>query len=94
MRKLAHDRVDRFSRSRIDFFEWAVFKECVDDDFQAAQPMIEDEKTARDHEEHLGQVQIVALRHWNFGFEEMDRFVAEKSNRAAANRGNSGRETK
>src|SRR5712691_9786289 len=45
--------------------------------------MVENEQAARDHEEHLGQIQIVTLRDGNFRFEETDRFVAEKSDSAA-----------
>src|SRR4029077_7981991 len=41
--------------------------------------MIEDEKSIRNHEHHLGQFQFIALRCRNFGFEDMDRFVAEET---------------
>ena len=44
--------------------------------------MVEDEKAACNHEDHLGQLQFIALRCRNFGFEEMDRFVAEEANGA------------
>ena len=46
--------------------------------------MVEDEKDARNHEDYLGQLQFIALRYRNFGFEEMDGFVAEETNSAAA----------
>ena len=46
--------------------------------------MIEDEKAAGNHEDHLGQLQFIAFRHRNFGFEEVDCFVAEEANSAAA----------
>ena len=45
--------------------------------------MVENEEAACNHEEHLGQMQIVTLRDRNFRFEETDRFVAEKSDSAA-----------
>ena len=46
--------------------------------------MVEDEKAACNHEDGLGQLQFVALCRRNFRFEEMDRFVAEETNCAAA----------
>src|SRR5215468_9042249 len=46
--------------------------------------MVEYEKDARNHEDYLGQLQFVALRSWNFRFEEMDGFVAEETNSTAA----------
>src|SRR5436309_11374429 len=49
--------------------------------------MVEDEKTTGNHEDHLGQFQFIALRCRNFGFEEMDRFVAEETNGATTESG-------
>ena len=37
-----------------------------------------------DHEEHLGQLEIITARYRNFWFEEIDRFVAEKTDSAAS----------
>src|ERR1700747_252331 len=42
--------------------------------------MIEDEEATRDHQEHFGQMEIVALREWDFRFEKIDCFVTEKTN--------------
>src|SRR6266487_1916015 len=86
-RKFVRDDVDRFNRSRIDVFERAIFKERVRDDLQSAQAMVEDEKSACDHEDHLGQLQFIALRYGNFGFKEMNRFVPEETDSAAAETG-------
>src|SRR5215813_10101837 len=46
--------------------------------------MIENEKTARNRKDHLGQPQSIALRYRNLGFEEMNRLVAEETDSAAA----------
>src|SRR5262245_30346773 len=46
--------------------------------------MIEDEKTACNHEDHLGQLQFIALRWRNLRLEEVNGFVAEKTDGAAA----------
>src|SRR6266404_288888 len=83
LRELAHERANRFGRSRVNVFRRALFKKCVHHDFQAAQAMVENEQAPGNHEEHLGQMQIVTLRDRNFRFEEIDRFVAEKSDSAA-----------
>ena len=45
--------------------------------------MIENEEAGWDHEEHLGQLEIVSVRDWDFRFEKLDRFVTEKTNSAA-----------
>src|SRR5262249_28296280 len=82
--KLPHDLVDRVSRSRIDFFDGTVIEERIRNDLQSAQPMIEDEKAACNHEDHLGQLQFIALCERNLPFEEMDRFIAEETNGATA----------
>jgi len=57
--------------------------------------MIEDKEAAWDHKEHLGQMEIIILRGWDFRFEKLDRFVAKKTDSAArkkswANSGASG----
>src|SRR5438045_6009644 len=46
--------------------------------------MIENEDVAGEHEKHLGQFQIVLACWRNFRFEKSDRFVAEKTDGAAA----------
>src|SRR4029450_3783160 len=46
--------------------------------------MVEDEKAACNHEDHLGQLQFIALCRRNLRFEEMDRFIAEETNGATA----------
>ncbi len=45
--------------------------------------MIENQKRARNHEQHLGQLKFILLRQRNFGLEKMDCFVADKSDSAA-----------
>jgi hypothetical protein len=45
--------------------------------------MIEDKEAAWDHKEHLGQMEIIILRGWDFRFEKLDRFVAKKTDSAA-----------
>src|SRR4029450_7419121 len=49
--------------------------------------MIEDEKTVGNHENHLRQLKFIGLRRWDFGFEEMNRFIAEETDGAAAEAG-------
>src|SRR5262249_49847407 len=61
-RKVAHDRMDRVNRSRMDSFEWTVIEECVCDDLQGAQPMVKDKKAVCDHEDRLWQLQFIMLR--------------------------------
>ena len=46
--------------------------------------MVEDEKAACNHEDHLRQLQFITLCCRNFGFEGMDRFVAEETDSTAA----------
>ena len=46
--------------------------------------MVEDEKAACNHEDHLRQLQFITLCCRNFGFEGMDCFVAEETDSAAA----------
>jgi hypothetical protein len=49
--------------------------------------MIENEKVACNHEDHLGQLQFVTLCWRNLGFEEMNRFVAKETDCASAKSG-------
>src|SRR6266550_6688087 len=82
-RKFVRNGVNRFSRLRIDLFDWTVIEEYVHDDLQRAQAMVEDEKAARDHEDRFWQLEFITIRRWNFRFEEMDRFVTEKTDSPA-----------
>src|SRR5438067_10629211 len=82
--QLLHNRIQRFDSARINLFWRAAIEKCVHQDFQAAQSMIENQNVTREHEKHLGQLQIVLTRCQNFWFEKSNRFVAEKTDRAAS----------
>src|SRR5262249_21125716 len=79
LRQLLLNRSQRFDSARIDLFRRTIAEKCVDDDFQTAQPVIENQKRARNHEQRLRQLKVIVSRQWNFGLEKMDRFVADKS---------------
>src|SRR5260370_5547368 len=83
-RELVRDATDRFCRLRVDFFERAIVEKCIHDDLQAAEPMIENEKAVCNHEERLGQLEVIPRCDWNLGLEEMDCFVSEKTDGAAS----------
>src|SRR5262249_25527520 len=50
----------------------------------AAQPMIENQDSAWDHQERFGQSKFILTWEWNFGFEKVDRFVANETDGATA----------
>src|SRR4029077_553344 len=81
--QLLLNRSQAFDSARINLFRRTIAEKCVDDDFQAAQPVIENHKRARNHEQRLGQLKFILLRQWNFGLEKVDRLVADKSDSAA-----------
>src|SRR6266576_639426 len=83
LRQLLLNRSQAFDSARIDLFRRTIAEKCVDDDFQAAQPVIEKQKHARDHEQRLRQLKFILLRQWNFGLEKVDCLVADKSDSAA-----------
>src|SRR5438874_3507669 len=68
----------------MNFFGCAIGEKYIDDYFQAAEPVIEHQKRARNHEQHLGQPKFILMREWNFGFEKVDRLIADKSDSAAS----------
>src|SRR5262245_62029430 len=72
-----------FDSARIDRVRRTIVDKRADDDFQVAQPMIENQKHARNHEQRLGQLKFIALCGWNFGLEKVDRLVADESHSAA-----------
>src|ERR671918_485781 len=67
----------------MDLFGRAIVEKCVHDNFQAAQPVIENQKRARNHEQCLGQLKVILPCQWNFGLEKVDRLVADESDSAA-----------
>src|SRR6266513_3858511 len=83
-RELVHDGTDRFCRLRVDFFERAIVEKCIHGDLQAAEPMIENEKAVCNHEERLGQLELIPGCNWNLGLEETDCFVPKKTDSAAS----------
>src|SRR4029077_7261194 len=72
----------RFHSARIDFFR-RIIEKSVDDDFQSAQPMIEDEDVTVSHEEHIGKCQDVFACGRNFRLEQSNYFVADEPDGAA-----------
>src|SRR6266446_6369271 len=82
--ELTPDLIDRFSRSGVNLSGRTIIEVCVHDDLQAAQPMIENEKAVCNHEERLGQLELVPRCDWNLRLEEMDCFVPEKTDSAAS----------
>src|SRR5262249_6719716 len=83
LRQPLRNRRQAFDGTRVDLFGGTIGQKCVDDDFQAAQAVIEYQKRARNHEQRLGQLKFILLRQWNLGFEKVDRLVADKSDSAA-----------
>src|SRR5262249_24561132 len=83
LREFTHDFIYRFHRPRVNLLNLAILEECVHYDFQAAQPMVENQDGAWNHQERLGQSKFILMRERNFGFKKVDRFVANETNGAA-----------
>ena len=62
LRQLLLNRSQAFDSARINRFRRTIAEKCVDDDFQAAQPVIEQQKRARNHEQCLGQLKFILFR--------------------------------
>src|SRR5213079_440887 len=84
LRQFLLDRSQVFDSARINHFRRTIAEKCVDDDFQTAQPVIENQKRARNHEQRLRQLKFVLPRQWNFGLEKVDRLVADKPDSTAS----------
>src|SRR5262249_23970334 len=82
-RQLLFNRCQAFDSARVNFFGRTIAEKGVDDDFQAAQPVIENQKRARNNEQRLGKLKFILWRQWNLGLEKVDRLVADESDSAA-----------
>ena len=68
-----------------------VFNQRVRDDPDLAQAMIENKHLARDHEHHVGRLQIVARVHGNGRLEKTDHVVTDEADGAGNEVRNPGR---
>src|SRR4029079_3393067 len=84
LREFTRDFINRFHRPGVNFLYLAIFQECVQYDFQAAQAMIENQDSAWNHQERFRQPKFVLRGERNFGFEKVDRLVTNEPDGATA----------